>query len=134
MKDLEREQQKALEGLCRAIGDDQKPKVRDLLSDLISFKLQDLIKQSGGDLGIAAILFGVFMDSLYEGSWENLDSFIQSILQKKLLSLITKNGIEQGSEKLARFITKAGCEGSEKAGYPMVNVSDSENDDIEYDD
>ncbi len=127
MKDLEREQDKALEGLSKAIGDDQKPKTKDLLSDLISFKLQDLVKQSGGDIQIASIMFGVYLDSLYSDTWEGLDDFIKSILQKKLFNLVTKNGVEEGSEKFARFITRAGIEGSEKAGYPMRNVSENEN-------
>ncbi len=128
MKDLEREQQKALEGLSKAIGEDQKPKTKDILSDLLALKIDDLIEQAGGDIEIAAVLFGIYMDSIYEGSWEGLDNIIKSILQKKLLNLVTQNGVDKGSEKFARFITRAGIEGSERAGYPMKNV---ENEDYE---
>ncbi len=128
MRDLEQERDKAIQGLSKAIGESTKPKTKDILSDLIALKTDDLVTQAG-DPELGAVLFGEYMNSLYIDTWESLDGFIQSILRNKLLNLMMKNGIEKGSRKFARYLLKAGTEGSEKAGFPMRN----ENNDNEYD-
>ena len=47
MKRKELEQEKALKNLDKAIGGNEKPKTREILSDLITLKVDDLVKTNG---------------------------------------------------------------------------------------
>ena len=79
MRDLEDEKQKALEGLSKAIGESgesTKPKTREILSDLIALKTDDLVTQAG-DPELGAVLFGEYMDSLYTEAWKGFSTTLK---------------------------------------------------------
>jgi len=55
MKRKELEQEKAFKNLDKAIGGNEKPKTREILSYLIALRVDDLVKQTG-DPELGAVL------------------------------------------------------------------------------
>lgn len=112
--------ERAGELLARILGKERARQERLTLGELLEIKLHGFEHQIGERGESAALLFGQYVESLFDTVIETVDQEIIKRLKKRLLKAIKSRGMGEGGPALESEILKGGEWALRSAGYTLV--------------